>query len=44
LTDSLHDLFRPATGTLTRVRNFGLNLTNTLPVVKNLLVRYALAS
>jgi ubiquinone biosynthesis UbiH/UbiF/VisC/COQ6 family hydroxylase len=44
LTDSLHDLFRPATGSLTRLRNFGLNLTNTLPVVKNLLVRYALAS
>jgi ubiquinone biosynthesis UbiH/UbiF/VisC/COQ6 family hydroxylase len=44
LTDSLHDLFRPATGSLTRLRNFGLNLTDTLPVVKNLLVRYALAS
>lgn len=44
LTDSLHDLFRPATGSLTRLRNIGLNLTNTLPVVKNLLVRYALAS
>jgi 2-polyprenyl-6-methoxyphenol hydroxylase-like FAD-dependent oxidoreductase len=44
LTDSLHDLFRPATGSLTRLRNFGLNLTNTLPVLKNLLVRYALAS
>jgi ubiquinone biosynthesis UbiH/UbiF/VisC/COQ6 family hydroxylase len=44
LTDSLHDLFRPATSSLTRLRNFGLNLTNTLPVVKNLLVRYALAS
>ena len=44
LTDSLHDLFRPASGSLTRLRNFGLNLTNALPVVKNLLVRYALAS
>lgn len=44
LTDSLHDLFRPATGSLARLRNIGLNLTNTLPVVKNLLVRYALAS
>jgi ubiquinone biosynthesis UbiH/UbiF/VisC/COQ6 family hydroxylase len=44
LTDSLHDLFRPATGSLTRLRNLGLNLTNSLPVVKNLLVRYALAS
>ncbi len=44
LTDSLHDLFRPATGSLARLRNFGLNLTDSLPVVKNLLVRYALAS
>ncbi|MCX7166424.1 MAG: UbiH/UbiF family hydroxylase [Rhodocyclales bacterium] len=44
VTDSLHDLFGPAAGPLTRLRNFGLNLTNTLPVVKNLLVRYALAS
>jgi ubiquinone biosynthesis UbiH/UbiF/VisC/COQ6 family hydroxylase len=44
VTDSLHDLFGPAAGSLQRLRNFGLNLTNTLPVVKNLLVRYALAS
>lgn len=44
VTDSLHDLFRPAGQPLTRLRNIGLNLTNTLPVIKNLLVRYALAS
>ncbi|MDK9705072.1 MAG: UbiH/UbiF family hydroxylase [Sulfuritalea sp.] len=44
VTDSLHDLFRPAEGPLARLRNFGLNLTNALPVVKSLLVRYALAS
>ncbi|MCX7163207.1 MAG: FAD-dependent monooxygenase, partial [Rhodocyclales bacterium] len=44
VTDSLHDLFRPAEGSLTGLRNFGLNLTNALPVVKDLLVRYALAS
>jgi len=44
VTDSLHDLFRPAEGALPRLRNFGLNLTNALPVVKDLLVRYALAS
>jgi ubiquinone biosynthesis UbiH/UbiF/VisC/COQ6 family hydroxylase len=44
VTDSLHDLFGPAAGSLTRLRNFGLNLTNTLPVIKDLLVRYALAS
>jgi hypothetical protein len=29
---------------LARLRNFGLNLTNALPVVKGLMVRYALAS
>ena len=44
VTDSLHDLFRPTEGRLPRLRNFGLNLTNALPVVKDLLVRYALAS
>ncbi|MCX7150333.1 MAG: UbiH/UbiF family hydroxylase [Rhodocyclales bacterium] len=44
VTDSLHDLFRPTEGALPRLRNFGLNLTNALPVVKDLLVRYALAS
>ncbi|MCK9380723.1 MAG: UbiH/UbiF family hydroxylase [Sulfuritalea sp.] len=44
VTDSLHDLFRPSDGPLTSLRNLGLNLTNALPVVKDLLVRYALAS
>jgi 2-polyprenyl-6-methoxyphenol hydroxylase-like FAD-dependent oxidoreductase len=44
VTDTLHDLFRPAAGPLVRMRNFGLNLTNALPVVKDLLVRYALAT
>jgi len=44
VTDSLHDLFGPAADSLKRLRNFGLNLTNALPVIKNLLVRYALAS
>ena len=44
VTDTLHDLFGPAAGSLARLRNFGLNLTNGLPVVKDLLVRYALAS
>jgi 2-polyprenylphenol 6-hydroxylase len=44
LTDTLHDLFGPAGAKLTRLRNFGLNLTNALPVVKDLLVRYALTS
>lgn len=44
LTDTLNDLFRPAAGPWTTLRNLGLNLTNALPVVKDLLVRYALAS
>ena len=44
VTDSLHDVFRPAGQPFARLRNLGLNLTNTLPVIKNLLVRYALAS
>ena len=44
VTDSLHDLFRPAGGALTKLRNVGLNLTNAVPVLKGLLVRYALAS
>lgn len=44
VTDSLHDLFRPAGSALTKLRNHGLNLTNSLPVIKGLLVRYALAS
>lgn len=44
VTDGLQRLFTPASPTLSRVRNLGLNLTNGLPVLKNLLVRYALAS
>ncbi|MCM2289505.1 MAG: FAD-dependent monooxygenase, partial [Sulfuritalea sp.] len=44
MTDTLHDLFGPAAGPLGRIRNIGLNLTNRLPVVKDLLVRYALTS
>ena len=34
LTDSLHDLFGPSADSLKRLRNLGLNLTNRLPVVK----------
>ena len=44
LTDSLHDLFGPSADSLKRLRNLGLNLTNRLPVVKDLLVRYALTT
>lgn len=43
-TDGLHHLFGPSFSALSGIRNLGLNLTNTLPVVKDLLVRYALAS
>lgn len=44
VTDSLHDLFGPSADSLKRLRNLGLNLTNSLPVVKDLLVRYALTT
>ena len=44
VTDGLQHLFLPASGFLSGVRNAGLNLTNRLPVVKDALVRYALAS
>jgi ubiquinone biosynthesis UbiH/UbiF/VisC/COQ6 family hydroxylase len=46
-TDALHHLFRAGAEPLSPLpvlRNLGLNLTNRLPVVKDLLVRYALAS
>jgi 2-polyprenyl-6-methoxyphenol hydroxylase-like FAD-dependent oxidoreductase len=35
-------LFRPQHPALSAIRNLGLNLTDSLPVVRNLLVRYAL--
>ncbi|PKO84549.1 MAG: ubiquinone biosynthesis protein UbiH [Betaproteobacteria bacterium HGW-Betaproteobacteria-11] len=44
VTDSLQRLFRPASGPLVSLRNLGLNFTQHLPVVKDVLVRYALAS
>jgi 2-octaprenylphenol hydroxylase len=44
VTDTLHDLFGPSADSLKRLRNFGLNLTNRVPVVKDLLVRYALTT
>lgn len=43
-TDHLQRLFAVRRGPLVSLRNVGLSLTNQLPVVKNLLVRYALAS
>jgi len=42
VTDGLHQLFAAPGGVASRLRNAGLNLTNTLPVVKNLLIRRAL--
>ena len=44
LTDGLHRLFAPDLQLFSAVRNWGLNLTNGLPVIKSLLIRYALAS
>ena len=44
VTDGLHSLFGTTEGPLVGLRNFGLNLTNSLPVLKSLLVRYALAT
>ena len=43
-TDSLRRLFRQAPPGLRPLRNFGLNLTNSLPILKNTLVRYALGT
>lgn len=42
VTDGLHQLFRQTLPGVRQLRNFGLNLTNGLPLVKNSLVRYAL--
>lgn len=42
-THGLNRLFKPADPLLSGLRNFGLNLTNSLPVVRNALVRYAIA-
>lgn len=44
VTDSLHRLFTPSWQPLALLRNAGLNLTNRLPVLKDALIRYALAS
>ena len=42
VTDGLQQLFAAPGGLAARLRNAGLNLTNALPVVKNLLIRRAL--
>jgi len=41
-THTLHRLFRERLPGLKPLRNIGMNLTNALPLVKNLLVRYAI--
>lgn len=43
-THTLRRMFREELPGLGPLRNFGMNLTNRLPVVKNLLVRYALGA
>ena len=42
VADGLQRLFAAPGGVVTKLRNAGLNLTNALPVVKNLLIRRAL--
>ena len=44
VTDGLHHLFGASQTPLKRLRNFGLNFTNQMPVLKAALVRYALAA
>lgn len=44
VTDGLHGLFSSTAPPLSLLRNIGMNLTNRLPVIKDTLVRYALAS
>lgn len=43
-THALHHLFRQDLPGLKSLRNLGMNLTNGLPVLKNLLVRYAVGA
>ena len=40
-TDALNRLFRPDNVLLAGLRNLGLNLTNRMPVIRDVLVRYA---
>jgi len=42
-THGLNRLFKPTDPVLSGLRNLGLNLTNRLPVLRNALVRYAIA-
>jgi 2-polyprenyl-6-methoxyphenol hydroxylase-like FAD-dependent oxidoreductase len=42
MVDGLLRLFRSQNGTISRLRNAGLNLTGQVPVLKNLLMRRAM--
>ena len=44
VTDGLRRMFRESSPGLRPLRNFGLNLTNGLPFIKNSLARYALGA
>lgn len=43
-TDTIRRIFREKLPALKPLRNVGMNLTNALPVLKNLLVRYAIGA
>jgi 2-octaprenylphenol hydroxylase len=43
-THALHHLFRKDLPSLKPLRNFGMNLTNRLPLLKSFLVRYAIGA
>jgi ubiquinone biosynthesis UbiH/UbiF/VisC/COQ6 family hydroxylase len=43
-TDTIRRIFREKLPALKPLRNFGMKLTNALPVLKNLLVRYAIGA
>ncbi|MES2356664.1 MAG: UbiH/UbiF family hydroxylase [Pseudomonadota bacterium] len=42
VTDGLHTLFHPTHPSLTRVRNFGLTMTNQLPILKRQFMTHAI--
>jgi 2-polyprenylphenol 6-hydroxylase len=44
VTDGLHRLFGARNPAAARIRNFGLNLTNSIPAVKSLLARRAMGA
>ena len=43
-THTIRQIFRERLPGLKPMRNLGMNLTNALPLVKNVLVRYALGA